>query len=88
MLTKELRGKVAEGPACRLSDEQEAQLPALLNQGAEAHGFRGASASWGELVIVNWKLVPLFPHKGAGKALILFWSVKYLWKKHHHTPLL
>ncbi|SRR5258708_5087293 len=36
-----LRGKIAEGPACRLSAEQEAQLPALLDQGAEAHGFRG-----------------------------------------------
>jgi transposase len=36
-----LRGKVAEGPACRLNAEQEAQLPALLDQGAEAHGFRG-----------------------------------------------
>lgn len=36
-----LRGKVAKGPICRLSAEQEAQLPALLDQGAEAHGFRG-----------------------------------------------
>lgn len=36
-----LRGKVAKGPACRLSAEQEAQLPALLDQGAEAYGFRG-----------------------------------------------
>jgi len=36
-----LRGQVAEGPAGRLSAEQEAQLPALRDQGAEAHGFRG-----------------------------------------------
>src|SRR5258708_33419265 len=36
-----LRGRVAQGPACRLSAEQEAQLPALLDQGAEAHGLRG-----------------------------------------------
>jgi transposase len=37
-----LRGKVAQGPQCRLSEERMAQLPALLEQGAEAHGFRGA----------------------------------------------
>ena len=32
----------APGPKPRLSEEQRAQLPALLEQGAEAHGFRGA----------------------------------------------
>src|SRR6266446_811709 len=37
-----LRGKVAQGAQSRLSEEQMAQLPALLDQGAEAHGFRGA----------------------------------------------
>jgi transposase len=37
-----LRGKIAQGPKARLSQEQLAQLPALLAQGAEAHGFRGA----------------------------------------------
>ena len=37
-----LRGKIAQGPKARLSQEQLAQLPALLSQGAEAHGFRGA----------------------------------------------
>jgi transposase len=31
----------APGPKPRLSDEKLAQLPALLEQGAEAHGFRG-----------------------------------------------
>jgi transposase len=31
----------APGPKPRLSEEQMAQLPALLEQGAEAHGFRG-----------------------------------------------
>ncbi len=36
-----LRGRIADGPKPRLSEEQVAQLPALLNQGAEAHGFRG-----------------------------------------------
>lgn len=36
-----LGGKIAEGPTSRLNPEQEAQLPALLDQGAEAHGFRG-----------------------------------------------
>ena len=36
-----LRGKIARGPQPRLSEEQLTQLPALLNQGAEAHGFRG-----------------------------------------------
>jgi transposase len=36
-----LRGKIAQGPASRLSKEQLGQLPALLDQGAEAHGFRG-----------------------------------------------
>ena len=36
-----LRGKIAEGPQPRLSEEQVAHLPALLDQGAEAHGFRG-----------------------------------------------
>ncbi len=37
-----LRGKRAPGPQPRLSQEQMAQLPTLLEQGAEAHGFRGA----------------------------------------------
>src|SRR5690348_5596615 len=37
-----LRGKIAPGPKARLSPEQLGQLPALLEQGAEAHGFRGA----------------------------------------------
>ena len=37
-----LRRKKAKGPVARLSAEQRAQLPALLNQGAEAFGFRGA----------------------------------------------
>jgi transposase len=37
-----LRGKVAQGAQPRLSQEQMAQLPALLAQGAEAYGFRGA----------------------------------------------
>ena len=37
-----LRGKVAQGSQPRLSEEQMAQLPALLDQGAQAHGFRGA----------------------------------------------
>jgi transposase len=37
-----LRGKIAQGPQARLSQEQLARLPALLSQGAEAHGFRGA----------------------------------------------
>jgi transposase len=36
-----LRGKVAAGPGRRLTSEQVEQLPALLEQGAEAHGFRG-----------------------------------------------
>jgi transposase len=38
---EELRGKRAKGPKARLSQEQLARLPALLDQGAEAHGFRG-----------------------------------------------
>ena len=37
-----LRGKIAQGPQPRLSIEQMVQLPPLLDQGAEAHGFRGA----------------------------------------------
>src|SRR5215467_6426008 len=37
-----LRGKIAEGPSPRLTAEQLRQLPALLDQGAEAYGFRGA----------------------------------------------
>jgi transposase len=36
-----LHGKIAEGPPPRLCAEQLGQLPALLAQGAEAHGFRG-----------------------------------------------
>ena len=36
-----LRGKIAVGPAARLSKEQLEQLPRLLEQGAEAHGFAG-----------------------------------------------
>jgi transposase len=36
-----LHGKIAEGPQPRLSQEQLEQLPALLDQGVEAHGFRG-----------------------------------------------
>jgi transposase len=37
-----LRRNKAPGPAARLTSAQLAQLPALLNQGAEAFGFRGA----------------------------------------------
>ena len=37
-----LRRKKAAGPVARLSAAQRAQLPTLLNQGAEAFGFRGA----------------------------------------------
>lgn len=37
-----LRRKKASGPLARLSAEQRTQLAALLNQGAEAFGFRGA----------------------------------------------
>src|SRR5438270_8098812 len=36
-----LRGKISQGPKARLSQEQLARLPALLDQGAEAYGFRG-----------------------------------------------
>ncbi|MBO0781721.1 MAG: transposase [Ktedonobacteraceae bacterium] len=36
-----LRGKIAAGPGARLTKEQLEQLPALLEQGAEAHGFQG-----------------------------------------------
>ena len=36
-----LRGHIAEGPQPRLSEDQLAQLPALLDQGAETYGFRG-----------------------------------------------
>jgi transposase len=35
-------GKIAAGPAARLTAEQVEQLPGLLEQGAEAHGFAGA----------------------------------------------
>lgn len=37
-----LRGKIAGGPPARLTKEQWEQLPRLLEQGAEAHGFAGA----------------------------------------------
>lgn len=37
-----LRGKIAAGPAARLTPEQVEHLPRLLEQGAEAHGFAGA----------------------------------------------
>ncbi len=37
-----LRGKIAAGPTARLTKEQLEQLPSLLEQGAEAHGFAGA----------------------------------------------
>lgn len=37
-----LCGKIAVGPAARLTQEQLEQLPGLLEQGAEAHGFAGA----------------------------------------------
>jgi transposase len=37
-----LRGKIAAGPRARLTTEQLEELPQLLEQGAEAHGFAGA----------------------------------------------
>ena len=37
-----LRRKKAAGPVARLSADQRAQLPALLERGAQAFGFRGA----------------------------------------------
>lgn len=36
-----LYARKAPGPKPRLNEEQLAQLPRLLEQGAEAHGFRG-----------------------------------------------
>lgn len=36
-----LRGKIAVGPQARLTKEQLEQLPRLLEQGAESHGFAG-----------------------------------------------
>lgn len=36
-----LKRRVAPGPTPRLTDEQRAQVPLLLAQGAEAFGFRG-----------------------------------------------
>ena len=36
-----LYARKAPGPKRRLNEEQLAQLPSLLEQGAEAHGFRG-----------------------------------------------
>jgi transposase len=36
-----LRGKIAAGQQVRLTKEQLEQLPRLLEQGAEAHGFAG-----------------------------------------------
>jgi len=37
-----LQGKVAPGPSVQLNEGQMRKLPALLDQGAEAHGFLGA----------------------------------------------
>jgi transposase len=37
-----LHGKIAAGQQARLTPEQLEQLPRLLEQGAEAHGFAGA----------------------------------------------
>ncbi len=34
-------GKIAAGPPARLTQEQVEQLPRLLEQGAQAHGFAG-----------------------------------------------
>ncbi len=36
-----LSGKIAAGPQARLTQEQLEQLPRLLEQGAQAHGFAG-----------------------------------------------
>lgn len=36
-----LGGQIAEGPHPRLSEDQLAQLPALLDRGAQTYGFRG-----------------------------------------------
>jgi transposase len=36
-----LQGKIAAGPQARLTQEQLKQLPTLLEQGAQAHGFAG-----------------------------------------------
>ena len=36
-----LRGRIAKGGAPQLDSEQVAQLPSLLDQGAEVYGFRG-----------------------------------------------
>ncbi len=37
-----LSGKIAPGPSARLTKEQLEQLPSLLEQGAQTHGFAGA----------------------------------------------
>jgi len=47
-----LRRKKASGPRARLTKEQRAQLAALLSQGAEAFGFRGAVWTRGRVAAV------------------------------------
>jgi len=47
-----LRRRKAPGPSPRLTQEQRAELPRLLEQGAEAHGFRGALWTEGRIAQV------------------------------------
>jgi transposase len=48
-----LRHQPTPGAPCKLSQEQRKQLPTLLNQGAEAFGFRGQvwTTEWVALMI-------------------------------------
>lgn len=47
-----LRQRKAPGPRPRLTWEQRAELPRLLERGAEAHGFRGALWTEGRIAQV------------------------------------
>src|SRR5712692_2197373 len=47
-----LRHRHGGGPAPRLTPEQRAELPRLLERGAEAYGFRGALWTEGRIAAV------------------------------------
>ena len=50
-----LRRHPAPGPAPKLAPEQLAQLPALLDRGAEAYGFRGQAWTCKRVAEVIWR---------------------------------
>lgn len=65
-----LRGTIAVGPVARLTPEQVEQLPSLLEQGAEAHGFAGAVWTTERVAVLIYKQFGVSYHPAHASRLL------------------